>query len=408
MSLTNSVSAEPTAFGISSRRLVIALYASSVFLFWMAQYIYLPTLPTYTQSKVNDLSTVGLVLSMYGLWQAIVRLPIGIASDWLGWRKPFLVGGLALSGIGAWAMGIAGDANGLAAGRAVTGIAAGSWVVLVVAFSALFPPREAVRASALLTLVNTLGRIFATAIAGPLIDLGGATLPFFAATGIGLFSALLVIPISEPRRESKTPSVSAISRLLMRRDVLVPTLLSTVAQFALWTTSFGFLTLLAKNLGATNVLQSAVVTVHLIFVVLGNVIASRFTRRFGAPRLVIASFVLLFIGMIVAALAPTLPILFIAPVFIGTALGVGYPVTMGMSIEHVDEAERTIAMGLHQAIYAIGMFVGPALSGVVAEAIGLQPMFGITGVACFVLGLIGTRMLDANSRASEIESADAP
>jgi MFS family permease len=394
----SSLSAEPTAMGISSRRLVIALYASSVFLFWMAQYIYLPTLPTYAQSKVEDLSIVGLILSMYGLWQAIVRLPIGIASDWLGWRKPFLISGLALSGIGAWAMGVAGDANGLAIGRAITGVAAGSWVVLVVAFSALFPAREAVRASALLTLVNTLGRIIGTAIAGPLIDLGGATVPFFAATGIGLFSALLVLPISEPRRESKTPSIGAISNLLLRRDVLVPTLLSTVAQFALWTTSFGFLTLVAKNLGATNVLQSAVVTVHLIFVVIGNVVASRLTRRFGAPRLVLVSFVLLFIGMIVAAIAPTLPILFIAPVFIGAALGIGYPVTMGMSIEHVDNAERTIAMGLHQAIYAIGMFVGPALSGVVAEVIGLQPMFGVIGVACFVLGILGTRMLDTKSQ----------
>ena len=38
--------------GVSGRKLTIALYSAAVFLFWMAQCIYLPTLPTYIQSKV--------------------------------------------------------------------------------------------------------------------------------------------------------------------------------------------------------------------------------------------------------------------------------------------------------------------------------------------------------------------
>ena len=374
--------------------MTMALYSVAVFFFWAAQYIYLPTLPTYAQSKVNDLSLVGFVLSMYGLWQALIRLPLGIASDWFGWRKPFLIGGLALAGVGAWVMATSDNFAGLAIGRSITGLSAGTWVVLVVAFSALFPPEEAVRASALLTLFNSAGRIVATATTGILTDIG-STLPFFVATGIGLFSAIIILPVDEPRRPPKAPSIAGIGRLLARRDVMVPTLLSTIAQYALWTTSFGFLTMLAKQLGASNVMQSAVVTLHLVFVVLGNLIVSSQTKRVGTQRLVYASFALLFVGMMIAALAPSLLILFAAPVFIGLALGIGYPVTMGMSIARVDDAERTIAMGLHQAIYATGMFVGPALSGVLADHIGLQPMFGVTAGACLVLGLIGTRYIES-------------
>jgi MFS family permease len=85
----------PTA-GTSSRRLMITLYAIAVFLYWMALYLYVPTLPTYAQSKSDSLALVGVVLSMYGLWQAVIRLPLGIAADWLGWRKPFIIVGLAL------------------------------------------------------------------------------------------------------------------------------------------------------------------------------------------------------------------------------------------------------------------------------------------------------------------------
>jgi MFS family permease len=104
MKKSPAVRAAPSP-GASSRRLMITLYAIAVFLYWIALYLYMPTLPTYAQSKSDNLALVGVVLSMYGLWQAIIRLPLGIAADWLGWRKPFIIVGLALAGLGAWAMG---------------------------------------------------------------------------------------------------------------------------------------------------------------------------------------------------------------------------------------------------------------------------------------------------------------
>ena len=69
-----------------NRRLTIALVVITVFLYWVGLYLYVPTLPTYAQTKTSNLATVGMILSMYGLWQAIIRLPVGIAADWLGWR----------------------------------------------------------------------------------------------------------------------------------------------------------------------------------------------------------------------------------------------------------------------------------------------------------------------------------
>jgi DHA1 family multidrug resistance protein-like MFS transporter len=108
----------------SSRRLMVALYAVAVFLYWIALYLYMPTLPTYIQTKSDNLALVGVVLSMYGLWQAVVRLPLGIAANWLGWRKPFIILGFALAGLGAWLMGVADGANELIIGRAITGLVA--------------------------------------------------------------------------------------------------------------------------------------------------------------------------------------------------------------------------------------------------------------------------------------------
>jgi MFS family permease len=385
---------EPVVLSIRSRRLTIGLYSASVFLFWMAQYIYLPTLPTYVQSKANDLAVVGVVLSMFGLWQAIIRLPLGIAADWLGWRKPFILVGLGLAGLGAWIMGTANSVNGLLLGRAVTGLAAGAWVPLVVGFSALFPPQEAVKASALLTLFNNIGRVLATSVTGSLNDLGGYSLAFCMATGIAALSVIIMSAVGEIRRPPSRPSVGGIRYLIVRRDVLVPSLLSAIGQYAHWAISLGFMSVLVKQLGGTGVTQSLFATLSIALMAGGNLWASSMARRIRGQRLVLASLVMMFVGILIAALSSSLVVLATAQAVMGLSQGIGYPVLMGLSIERVSNAERSTAMGLHQSVYAIGMFAGPAFSGAIAAAIGIQPMFAVTAAGCLALGLVGVRWLD--------------
>jgi DHA1 family multidrug resistance protein-like MFS transporter len=381
--------------GTSSRRLLITLYAIAVFLYWIALYLYVPTLPTYAQSKSDNLALVGVVLSMYGLWQAIIRLPLGIAADWLGRRKPFIIVGFALAGLGAWTMGAAEGVNGLIVGRAITGLAAGTWVLLVVVFSSLFPPHEVVRASAMLTFVGSMGRVLATGVTGSLNELGGYSLAFFLAAGAAALAILIVLPTREGRRPPQQPSVGAIGSLITRPDVLLPSLLAALSQYANCTTTFGFLPILARQLGATDVTQSLLVSMHIGVFTLDNLVATAIVRRVGARRLVYLSFVLLSAGIGGAAVAPSLPLIFASQFCIGLGQGIGYPLLMGMSIQHVADAERTTAMGLHQAVCAIGVFGGPWLSGMLADAMGIRPMFGVTAFVCLALGLLLTRWLTA-------------
>jgi MFS family permease len=382
-----------SATRISNRRLAIALDGVVVFLYWMSLYLYVPTLPTYTKSKTDDLALVGIVLSMYGLWQAVIRLPLGIAADWLGWRKPFIVIGLAFAGSGAWLMGAATSVNGILVGRAVTGLGAGTWVPLVAVFSSLFPAQDAVRATAILHLVGQLGRILATSLTGSLNEVGGYPLAFFLAAGAAALAIIIALPTPEQRRSPQRPSVGHLGRLITRADVLLPALLALVSQYANWAATFGFLPVLADQLGATGVTQSLMVSTNIGMLIVGNLMATTIVRRIGAQRLVYLSFFLLSLGISLAALAPSLPLLFVAQVCIGLAQGIGSPVLMGMSIRYVGDGERTTAMGLHQAVYAIGMFAGPGLSGVLADSIGIRPMFAVTALACLVLGFLGTRRL---------------
>jgi MFS family permease len=378
---------------VGSRRLMITLYSTAVFLYWAALYLYVPTLPTYVQSKSDNLALVGIVLSMYGLWQAIIQLPLGIATDWLGWRKPFIVVGFALAGLGAWTMGVADSVNGLIIGRTITGLAACTWAPLVVVFSSLFPPHEAVRASALLTSVGAVGRVLAMGVTGWLNELSGYSLAFFLAAGAAALAILVLLPTREERRRPQRPSFTGVGSLITRRDVLFPTLLAALSQYANWAITFSFMPILARQLGATDVTQSALMSMHTGVVILGSLMASTIVNRVGARRLVYLSLALLSAGIGGEALAPSLPLLFVSQFCIGLAQGISYPVLMGMSIQQVAEAERTTAMGLHQAVYAVGMFSGPGVSGRLADAIGIRPMFGVTAFFCLSSGLLVARWL---------------
>lgn len=372
------------------------LLAAVAFLYWISLYIYVPTLPTYVQSKTHNLAMVGIVLSMYGLWQAIVRLPIGIASDWIGRRKPFVFAGLLLAGLGAWLIGTADETSGLLVGRAVTGLAAGAWVPLVVAFSSLFPARDAVRATAILTVVNSVGRISATSVTGSLNQWAGYSMAFFLASGAAILGVFFLLLTREKRRPPVRPSLKGVGRLITRRDVLLPALLAAVSQYANWTTTFGFIPILSKDLGGSDMALSALLTMHIGVVLLGNLFASVTANRIGSRRLVYLGIGLLSFGMLLAALAQTLPILFAAQFFIGFAQGASYPVLMGLSIKYVADSERTTAMGLHQSVYALGMFAGPWLSGILAGNIGIQSTFVITALFCLALGVFGASKLERN------------
>jgi MFS family permease len=166
-----------------------------------------------------------------------------------------------------------------------------------------------------------------------------------------------------------------------------------VSQYADWGLTFGFMPILAKQLGGTGVLQSLLVSMHLGVVMLGNLAATTLAHRLGSQRLVQLSFASLALGISIAALASTLPVLFVAQFCLGLAQGINNPVLMGLSIRYVADTERTTAMGLHQSVYAGGMFAGPWLSGILAAAIGLRPMFGVTALACLTLGWLGSRWL---------------
>ncbi len=67
---------------------------TSTFLFWTSLYVYVPILAPYGRHLGGSMTVIGLIISSYGLMQLLFRIPLGVWSDRIGRRKPFLAAGL--------------------------------------------------------------------------------------------------------------------------------------------------------------------------------------------------------------------------------------------------------------------------------------------------------------------------
>jgi DHA1 family multidrug resistance protein-like MFS transporter len=367
------------------KRRSIVIFLGVTFLFWVTLYLYVPILPTYVKSKAIDLSMVGLVLSMYGLWMAVARIPMGIAVDAMGWGKPLIMAGLFLCALGALVMGLGDSLLVLAGGRAVTGLAAATWVPLLVVFSTFFSEKEAIFSSAMLSITMAFGRVLGTSLSGVLNQIGGYQLPFFLAAITGIVAVGLIPFVKEERRPPKGVSLRSIGSLVARKDVVLPAVISAVVHYVDWSVTFSFLPILAQEMGASDVTRSVIISLNLAFIAVANLINTMMLRKIKHTLLLCFGAFLFFSGIVVIAMASSVSMLLSGAALMGFAFGIVYPILLGMSIHQVDRSQRNSAMGIHQSIYAVGMWTGPWLTGIIADILGIRRTFLITGGAYLVL-----------------------
>ncbi len=384
----------------SRRRLSVVLFSIAIFLFWAALYIYVPTLPVYAERRGAPLKLVGLIIASYGLTQLILRIPLGLVSDRWGRRKPFVLAGFATTILSCLILAWAPGPGWLLVGRGLAGVAASSWVATTVLFASYFAPEQAVRAASLVTFLSAAAQMAATGAGGRLADAAGWLAPFYAGAVIAVAGAAFMLFVGDEagaRRGSL--SWAAFRRVSGRRVLLTAAAIAAVGQWLSQSTTFGFVpNYAAATLGASRTTLGVLATVTQLAYTLASLGSAVVARRLTPRGTLILGLVLAGLSTAAVPLAPSLLGLAAVRAVFGLGYGLIYPVAMGLSITGVPGEERASAMGIFQALYAIGMFAGPMASGWLAGGIGLQGMFLAnsllplgTAVAVVWLGRMGRR-----------------
>lgn len=365
-----------------SRRNVIS-FTIGILCYWAAMYVYVPIFSVYAESLGASMSAVGLAVGAYGLTQMLTRVPIGIWSDAMGKRRGIVVAGMLVCSVAAAGLALSPSPAWLVVFRAVMGLAAATWVCSTVLFTSYFPDSDPSVPLSIMSLMSALGQVIGTSSGGILAEKFGWTMPFWISMVLSVVAAVvLLLPPDDTTAKPVTVSQESLLRIARAPLLLLACGIGVIVYFATFSTVYGFTTVLAERLGATRTQFGFLTTAALLAYSVLTILTPRLIKRWGERRTLFLGLLALTLGTLPTPLVGNLGGLFGLQALNGIGRGMLYPLLMSLSIKAVTAPDRASAMGIFQASYALGMFIGPWISGGLADSLGLASVFVLCGCLC--------------------------
>jgi MFS family permease len=361
----------------------------------------------------DDPARVGLAMGIYGLTQACLQIPFGLASDWWG-RKPVIVTGLVMFALGSFMSAWAPDLQWLIAGRAIQGAGAISAAVTALLADTT---RDEVRTKAMALIGGSIALMFALSLVvapwlAGLIGLHG----LFALTGLlaltGIAIVLWWVP-PEPKIHASAERGSVLEVLkepaLLRLNFGVFVL--HAVQLAMWVALPALL--VAAGLDKARHWQVYLPAVLASFLVMGMTLFPLEKR--GYLRAVFLSAVgLIFLvqmGLLwtvwsSGAGAPGLGWLAALLVLFFCGFNVLEASQPSLASRVAPAHARGAALGVYNTLQSLGFFAGGAVGGWLTKTHGPQGLFMVCG-ALMLLWLGVAWPMKAPGRPARVSVAGA-
>lgn len=339
----------------------------------------------------DDPALVGLAMGIYGLTQAVMQVPLGLASDRFG-RKRIIVLGLLIFALGSAVAAAADSVHMLAVGRAIQG--AGAVSAAVTALLADLT-RDEVRTKGMALVGASIGLTFAISLmAAP--GLAG----WFGLSGLFILTAILAVlgilvvlgwTPAEPARHADQPR-GRLGDVWMHPDLwrldLGVFVLHTV-QMSMWVVVPGLL--VQAGLGKAQHWHVYLPAVLASFVLLGGLFALE--RRGHLLGVLRASIALLFLVQaalwLLAPHAPGLWTLGIVLFFFFLAFNILEASQPSLISRMAPAHARGAALGVYNTLQSLGLFAGGALGGLLLKTGGATAVFGVTAALALAWLLLG-------------------
>lgn len=375
----------------------LTLFGLSIGFFWFSQYVYVPVFPAYVREMGISYEMLGIILGSYGFTQMLLRIPLGIWSDTINKRRMFIVVGVFVSVASSIGMWLFPSAMGLLVFRALSGVAAATWVIHTVAFASLFQPDEASKAMGIVNAILNAGQVTAMFVGGLIAFHFGQEYTFLVAAAGGVVGVVLSFAAPEPEA-GRRPALTLTGLLAMakQRNLIIASLLGFCIQVLTFGTVYGFTPVVARQIGASNFELGLLQTLFILPGILASTLSgSYFATRFGERFSVAVGFVATAAAYAMIPSITSIYGLYLSQALGGFARGIVYPLLMGMSIRDVAGHQKASAMGVFQAVYGAGMFLGPVMIGAVSDHAGLVWGFWVAGAFAIASAVLAAIKLPA-------------
>src|SRR5574337_82319 len=392
--MTSTASAAPPAkspiAGMSPRERRSSMTLASIYgLRMLGLFLILPVFAIYTRDLPggNNHALVGLALGIYGLTQAMLQIPFGIASDRFG-RKPVMMIGLLIFAVGSFMAGGSRTLTGIIVGRAVQGAGA-----ISAAISALIADstRDEHRTKAMAMVGMTIGMSFLVSlIAAPLLYHVIGVPGMFILTGVLALVAIAVVkwivpdaPMTTRAEElgphAKGDSIFSPALLRLHFSIFVVNF-TQVAMFVVVPVA------LVHNAGIAvqdHWMVYLPVTLGSFLLAVPGIIWAE-SRGYMRP-VFIAAVTLMLLTMLGFAFDYTRPVPLIAALFLFfVSFNLMEALIPSLVSRTAPPARKGLALGVYNTAQSLGLFAGGAAGGWIAKAWSSEGVF----LACAALSLV--------------------
>lgn len=356
-----------------------ATLASIYGLRMLGLFFILPVFSVYAQHLPlgQNKTLVGLALGIYGLTQALMQIPFGLASDRLG-RKPVMVFGLAIFALGSFIAGASDNLYLIILGRAIQGAGA-----ISAAISAMIADstREQHRTKAMAMVGMTIGMAFiASLVLGPPVYHAISVPGMFLLTGVlALVAIAVVIWVVPPAPLHPHPEETQGH---WARALFTPALLKL--DFSIFVVNFLQVSMfvvvpvaLVKYAGIPLLHHWMVylpVTVISFFLAIPGII---WAEKHGHMKAVfVGAVALLVLTMLGFAAGYKHPVALIAALFFFfVAFNVMEALLPSLVSRTAPPNRKGLALGIYNTGQSLGMFAGGAIGGVLAQHYSKEGVF---------------------------------
>lgn len=331
----------------------------------------------------DDPALVGLAMGIYGLTQAVLQLPLGMASDRFGRKRVIVLGLLVFAG-GSLLAALADSVAGLLVGRALQGAGAVSAAVTALLAD---QTRDGVRTKAMALVGGSIGLMFMLALvaAPPLTALWGLAGLFTLTCALALAGIAVVLWWVPPEAAHRGEERGRLADVFRNPDLLrlnLGVFVLHMVQLSMWVAVPALL--VQAGLAHAQHWQVYLPAMVLAFVMMGGLFALE--RR----------------GMLRAALLGAIALVLVAQVGFGVLATRGIPPVLwplalllfiffcGFNALEASQPSlvsrmaptpvRGAALGAYNTLQSLGLFAGGALGGALVKWAGAPGLFAATAL----------------------------
>lgn len=327
----------------------------------------------------NDAARVGLALGAYGLTQAIMQIPLGMASDRYG-RRAVIVAGMVLFVVGGVVCALAENVNWIIAGRILQGLGAVSAAITAWIADATRPE---VRTRAMAMVGASIGLSFAVSLVLSPVIVGrfGLSGLFWAISLLGFVCLLIAgfaVP-SVPKQEEDI--IQARPRdVLAHKDLLRLNFGVFVLHSVLMALFIVMPGLLAQLGGydSGSLWKVYLPVIGLSFLAMVPAVFYTETRRMHKRSLEVAVAGMAVVMALMPLFVDSFSAIFVLLVLFFVAFNILEALQPSLVSRVAPPAFKGLALGFYNTSQSLGVFLGGVMGGVMASRGGAEHVFWLS------------------------------